>query len=237
MGVYDQKRYQIRMEWGKDGVAQLSPVSDITVIIDVLSFTTCVDIAVGNGAVIYPFEFKDARAAGFARVKSAILASSRRSTKSYSLSPHSLINLPADHKLVLPSPNGSSLSLRAKSSHVVAGCLRNARSVAEYCTGFDSVALIPAGEGWPDGGLRPCLEDLLGAGAICSYLEGRKSPEAQAAEKLFASMRDSLIDHIEHCTSGHELSQKGFAKDVRAAAELNCSLAVPVLKDGCYIAA
>jgi 2-phosphosulfolactate phosphatase len=46
---FDQQSYDIRCDWGLAGLTHLSPSSDAIVIIDVLSFSTCVDIAVANG--------------------------------------------------------------------------------------------------------------------------------------------------------------------------------------------
>ncbi len=43
------------MEWGLAGVEALAPHSDVMIIVDVLSFTTCVDIAIGRGGVVYPY--------------------------------------------------------------------------------------------------------------------------------------------------------------------------------------
>ena len=51
---FDQGEFDIRCEWGAAGLRQLVAHSDAIVIVDVLSFATCVDIAVGNGASIYP---------------------------------------------------------------------------------------------------------------------------------------------------------------------------------------
>ena len=45
---YDQKDYDIRCEWGAEGLSELLPGSRAIVIVDVLSFSTCVDIAVGK---------------------------------------------------------------------------------------------------------------------------------------------------------------------------------------------
>lgn len=77
-------------------------------------------------------------------------------------------------RLVLPSPNGSAIA-SATAGTVVAACLRNATAVARWL-GFrladsgTAVTVIAAGERWPDGSLRPALEDLLGAGALLSAL-------------------------------------------------------------------
>ena len=38
------------------------------------------------------------------------------------------------------------------------------------------VAVIACGERWPDGGLRPSLEDRIGAGAVLACLDGAPSP-------------------------------------------------------------
>ena len=47
--------------------------------------------------------------------------------------------------------------------------------------------MIAAGEQWPTGGLRPCLEDALGAGAIVAAMQRTSSPEARAAAAAFSA--------------------------------------------------
>ena len=96
------------------------------------------------------------------------------------------------------------------------------------------VLVVPAGERWPDGSLRPCVEDWLGAGAVVDALAGPCAPEAEAARAAFRAMAADLPRAIRHSTSGRELCSRGYADDVDLAAALNVSDAVPVLREGAY---
>jgi 2-phosphosulfolactate phosphatase len=98
----------------------------------------------------------------------------------------------------------------------------------------ERIAVIPAGERWPDGTLRPSLEDLIGAGAIINYLDGTCSPEAQAARSVFLAAKENLEIRLLQCGSGKELIERGYKEDVLLAAELNVSACVPTLHDGAY---
>src|SRR6478672_8884201 len=113
MEYYEQSEYDIRCEWGVPGIGHLGPNCDVVVVVDVLSFSTCVDVAVGRGAIVYPYRWNDGSAGEFAEQVGAIVAQSRRSSTGYSLSPTSLMRIPRGTKLVLPSPNGSTLTLAA----------------------------------------------------------------------------------------------------------------------------
>src|SRR5262245_55465192 len=111
--TFSQSEFDIRCEWGAHGVAALAPHSDIVVIVDVLSFSTCVDIATARGAIVYPYRGYNDQAAAFAAAVGAELADTRRTSIRYSLSPQSLAQIPKGTRLVLPSPNGATLTLEA----------------------------------------------------------------------------------------------------------------------------
>jgi 2-phosphosulfolactate phosphatase len=205
--IYNQEMFDIRTEWGVRGVEELAPISDVIIIIDILSFSTCVDVATSNGSIIYPYRWKDETAIAYAKSLKAELADfTRKFSNGYSLSPNSLREIPAKTKLVLPSPNGSTLSLSTGPTPTICGCLRNARAVAEFAlTIGNKVSLIPAGEQWRDKTLRPSFEDLIGAGAIISYLPGNLSPESKSALSVFRDLKDDLEFEIKNCISGKEL--------------------------------
>jgi 2-phosphosulfolactate phosphatase len=228
--LFDQPGYNLRCEWGLQGLLNLLPGSDAVVIVDVLSFSTAVDVAVSNGAAVLPYRWKDDSAARFAGEKHAQLASARSSHGGYSLSPASLRAIPAGTALVLPSPNGSTLCLRTNGAPTFAACLRNASAVASHLAKSASrIALIPAGERWSDDTLRPCLEDWLGAGAVLSVLPGTRSPEAELAVSAFERFRGDLRGALSACGSGRELLEKGYGPDLELASEYDVGLAVPVL--------
>jgi 2-phosphosulfolactate phosphatase len=98
-----------------------------------------------------------------------------------------------------------------------------------------AVAVIPAGERWPDGSLRPSIEDLIGAGAVIEALGLPCSPEAVIAREIFCSVRLRLGELVGGCVSGQELINQGYAHDVEVAIELDASIAAPLLEDGAYI--
>jgi len=239
MPYLDQSQFDLCCEWGIGGGEQLA-LADVTIIVDVLSFTTSVDVAVAQGATVLPYRWNDEKASEYAREQNAELAGPRnRLDDGYSLSPASLTNVLPGLRLVLPSPNGSALAFAAisRASTVMAGSLRNASAVASAArrTG-KRIAVIPAGEQWPDGTFRPAVEDWVGAGAILRSLPGTRSPEAQAAIAAFDSFSGALQDQLLNCSSGRELVERGFGRDVELAAELDVSTAVPILHGAMFVA-
>jgi 2-phosphosulfolactate phosphatase len=235
--IYYQKEFDIRLEWGRKGVEELAPISDVIIIVDILSFSTCVDIATKNGAIIYPYSWKDDTAIEYAKKQNAELADFKRNyTEGLSLSPTSLLNIKPNTRLVLPSPNGSALSLSTGKTKTICGSLRNAIAVANYAKKIgEKISIIPAGEQWDNNTLRVAFEDLIGAGAIISYLTGAFSPESKTGLSLFQKYEQTLTEEIKTCASGKELIERGFEKDVLLACELNTSNNVPVLIDNFYI--
>jgi 2-phosphosulfolactate phosphatase len=172
-----------------------------------------------------------------AKRRRATLAVPRRLAKpgELCLSPASLKSVPGDLRLVLPSPNGSTLSLSTGDRPTLAGCLRNARAVAAFARRFgDNVAVIPAGERWRDGSLRPAIEDWLGAGAIVDALDLPLSAEAALARDSFRASRPRIRQLLNDSLSGQELIESGWSDDVAIAAEVDVSPNVAQLLQGGY---
>lgn len=248
--LYGQRAYGVRLDWGPVG-AQAAR-ADIAVVVDVLSFSTSVCIAVERGMRVHPYPWKDLRAASFARDHDAVLAVGRLeatregAVPAPSLSPAGLLACEPVPRLVLPSPNGSTIAtaLQRDGTEVLVGCLRNAGAVAAHLTGElgrgRSLVVVAAGERWgADDSLRPALEDHLGAGAVLAALAAlghgdRMSPEASTAVDLFECARADLAGRMRDCVGGRELAEKGFAADVEVASALDTSRVVPVLTDGSF---
>ncbi|MEZ5094765.1 MAG: 2-phosphosulfolactate phosphatase [Nocardioides sp.] len=194
-----------------------------------------------------PYPWGEAEAAAYAAAHGAVLARGRRQALTEgggpSLSPASLVATEAGARLVLPSPNGSMIAhaLAAGGATVVAASLRNAPAVAGWLAARAEdgpVAVLAAGERWPDGSLRPAVEDLWGAGAVVDALADSGvtglSPEAAQAAAAFAAVRDRVADELARCASGRELVAAGFADDVRLAGEHAVARVVPVLGNGAF---
>ncbi|NDL57082.1 2-phosphosulfolactate phosphatase [Phytoactinopolyspora mesophila] len=253
---YSQDRARIRMEWGPVGAAHTAPSAEFAVVVDVLSFTTTLSVALDRRVEVFPYRWRDESAAVYAASQDATLAvgrlEARRSDhqhgrRSVSLSPDSIRQAGELTRLVLPSPNGSTISfgLADAGVRVLGASLRNRTAVAEWLaaqlgTRHDAaVTVIAAGERWPDGSLRPAVEDLWGAGAVIDALHGRGlddlSPEAQTAAASFRSVQSVLAEKLMRCSSGRELDEATFGAEIAVAAELDQSDCVPMLVDGRFI--
>lgn len=233
-----QHGFSARFDWGTEGLRALAREAATIVIVDVLSFSTSVDIATANGARIFPTRWKDKRAASLAYEHDAVLAGSAETH--WSLRPSSLVSIPAETRLILPSPNGATLTALAAEmdATVLIGCLRNAAAIGAFCRATPgTVAVIAAGERWgvSRGPLRPAVEDLIGAGAILQAIGDAPSPEASAAIAAFEAAREHPLDFLWECASGRELVERGFPGDVALAAELDSSTAVPRLQPDGFI--
>jgi 2-phosphosulfolactate phosphatase len=227
---------QIDFAWGGSGLEALRGACDVFVIVDVLCFSTSVDVAVARGAEVLPFPLGKYGADELAQRGGAVLAKPRREAAGGpSLSPASLQQLQPGTRLVLPSPNGSALSAMVQDRSAFAGSLRNATAVAAAVqSAGNRIAVIAAGEHWPGGALRPAVEDLLGAGAILARLKGRLSPDARAARAAYLDLKDEIAATLRDGLSGRELTGWGFPDDVELAAAEDASAAVPALVDGRY---
>jgi 2-phosphosulfolactate phosphatase len=250
--AHRQLAYTVRLDWGLDGARTVTSGADLAVVVDVLSFSTCVSVALDRGVEVFPFPWKDTRAEDFAAHHKAGLAGPRNGG-GLSLSPASFRAAGPLERVVLPSPNGSALchELAGEVPLVATVCLRNAGATADWVAANlppeAVIAVIAAGERWPDGSLRAAVEDQIGAGAFIAGLAaagkggyeaevGRHgySPEAIAAAAVFEAAEPRLREMLHGCSSGLDLSGAGYGGDVDIAAELDDSDAVAIFKDGVF---
>jgi len=252
---------RVRLAWGPTGALAArgdGSAPAVAVVVDVLSFTTTVGVAADRGVAVLPWPSHDPDgAAAHADRHAAHLAvgraESRRGAR-VSLSPVSVRDAPVElRRLVLPSPNGATvtLALAGSGTEVVAGSLRNATAVGDHVA--DLVAdhgrdllLVPAGERWGDDSLRPAVEDLWGAGAVLDAVlrvlpDLSCSPGARAAAAAWRDARDhagtDLAAALAATDSGRELAHAGWEDDVRLAGQHDTSTSVPVLQGTSYVPA
>jgi 2-phosphosulfolactate phosphatase len=243
---WTQAGSRVRFDWGPTGADAIGPGAALVAVVDVLSFTTALTVAVERGIRVLPYRWRDDSAARVAREHDAVLAVGRRQAGpgQLSLSPDSILRSTGIERLVLPSPNGATISARlaGAGATVVGVSLRNAdaaaASVLRRLGPGETVAVVAAGERWPDGSLRPAVEDLWGAGAFLEALVRRGavdlSVEAGTALAAYRSVADDLPSALRECASGRELHAHGFPGDVEVAARAGATTAVPLLTDGWF---
>ncbi|MFC8528106.1 2-phosphosulfolactate phosphatase [Nocardia sp. NPDC057227] len=228
-----QGEYRVRFDWGPVGAEAVR--AEVTVVVDVLSFTTTLSVAADLGIEVFPYRWGHDGVAEYAAARGAVGAVGRRvaGPGQVSLSPGTIRRAEPFERLVLPSPNGSTIAhrLAAAGSLCAGASLRNAAAVAGWVGAGRSVAVVAAGERWPDGSLRPAVEDLWGAGAVLANLPDQEgfSPEARMAVLAWRAVEGKVGSALRACASGRELIAGGFPEDVAIAGEAGVSGVVPVL--------
>lgn len=207
---FDQRRYQVRHDWGVEGLRRLAP-ADVVVVVDVLRFSTTVTDAVAAGGRVALDA--DARAVS---LNGAAVAEAAGAAAAVVLL-GSLRNAAAVADVVLDIQRGRG----------------DRTSVAIIAAG--ELAGRTAGAA-----LRFAVEDLLGAGAVVDALGARgvdhTSPEAAAACEAFRGLRGATRHLLTASGSGQELLDAGHRDEVLLAAAVDAASIVPILRDGAFVA-
>jgi 2-phosphosulfolactate phosphatase len=218
---FDQSSYQVRFEWGTEGLARLAS-ADVIVAVDVLRFSSTLADAVAAGQRI-PLD-----GAVLWSTNGAAVAAAASATRAAGAVPSTV--------LVGGIRNAAAVA-------------RAIMTLQERQGARASVSIIAAGELAPTGELRFAVEDQLGAGAIidalCDLGIDHSSPEAAAAAEAFRALRPGLRHMLIGSGSGRELVE-GVASTARMeaagvrpvttaeAAELNAVDVVPELRLGVF---
>jgi 2-phosphosulfolactate phosphatase len=241
VSVHSRWGSSVRLEVGRREAAEIAPGCDVAVVVDVLSFTTTLTVAADRGVPVAPCPWRDDRARELTRRHRATLAAGRAQADpgEVSLSPGTVRRADELRRLVLPSPNGSTISadLAGMVPTALGASLCNRAAVAAWLDargaerGELTVAVVAAGERWPAGELRPAVEDLWGAGGVVAGLGAwaELSPEAEAAAVAFGVLGEEVATALHRTASGRELDALGHGEDVDIAAEIDRSAAVPVM--------
>ena len=249
--AYSQSGFGVRFDWGMQGATAISAGAAAVVVVDLLSFTTTLSVALDAGVQVFPYRFRDASAAAFAASRGAVLAVGRREAgpTGVSLSPVSVRRAAAAGRTagghlevgVAVAERGRHLpaARRGRDAWWWAPPAKRDRVCA---TGsprrfVGPIAVVAAGERWPGDALRPAVEDLWGAGLVIDALAalgaGPLSPEAAAARAAYQAIgRSPGPWRSAACASGRELTDDGYAEEIAMAAEVDVSRRVPVLERG-----
>ncbi len=240
MSPFSQTAFSVRLEWGPAAIHRLAPEVDCIVILDVMSFSTCVSLAVDRRAIVYPYPWRDESAQRYGAERNAEVASGKqRFAEGLSLSPQSMLKIPEGLRIVLPSPNGSACAFHAKDLGKAVYCagFRNLHATALACQQHARVLVVPCGERWSeDDSLRPSVEDHIAAGGLVTLLDRPDaSPEARAAAFAWQGLGTGRRDALMRCGSAVELIERGFAGDVELCLDENVSRVACRLEDDHFV--
>jgi len=206
-GPFDQRRYQVRMDWGIAGVERLAP-ADATVVVDVLRFSTAVSTRVGAGEKV----LLDA-AAHAASINGAAVAERAAATGT----------------LVLLGclRNATAVARAVAAEQVRTGARTSVNIIAAGELGDEGASRFAVEDLLGAGAV---VDALTGIGI------DHTSPEAAAVADSFRGLRGALRHLLTAAGSGQELLERGRREEVLAAAELDAEASVPVLRGDAFVA-
>lgn len=204
---FDQSTYQVRFEWGVDGLRRLA-ASDVVVVVDVLRFSTTVTDAVarGDAVALAGMEAESLDGAAVARAAAdtgaIVLAGCLRNASA-----------------VADAVRAEQLRRGARTSVAVV-------AVGELASREQGAPLRFAAEDQLGAG---AIIDALAALGI-----DHSSPEAAVAGESFRALGGAVRHLLTASGSGRELADR--AAEVLHAAELDAASIVPVLGGGTFVA-
>jgi len=219
----------VHVEWGERGAGEAADRGDDVVVVDLLRFSTTVTLAAERGARVVALGRGETPPDG--------------TGDALTLRPASVTALRPGTSYTLSSFNGAAVVAACRHApRVTIGCLRNRSAVAAAITPDRRTTIVPCAERWSSigagHGIRPSIEDWLGAGAIVAATTNlRLSSEAKAAAAMFTAAGDALEQWLRQSVSGRELVAKNLADDIDPVFAIDATDTVPRLgSDGCFVA-
>jgi len=227
----------VHLEWGERGAGEAADRGDDLVVVDAFSFSTTVTMAVDRGARVFAVGRNDTVPPDTYEVPKARYDDSARMT----LAPQSTAHLVPGERVALWSANGAAVVAAGRHApRITLGCFRNRTAVAAALRRDRRTTVVACAERWSSigagHGVRPSLEDWLGAGAVIAATSGLTlSPEAQAAAATFTAAGAQLETWLRECVTGRELVAKQWTADLDYLVALDASTVVPTLaEDGFF---
>jgi 2-phosphosulfolactate phosphatase len=207
--VPDQSVYQVRLDWGVEGLARLAP-ADIVVVVDVLRFSSTVTDALSAGG-----EYALDAAAASVSLNGAAVATAA-SAREGDVVLGCLRNAAAVARWVLARQ--AERGARTNVAVIAAG-----ERVSRDAAGLRFAVEDQLGAG----AVIAALGDL-GIDAC--------SPDAAVAGEAFRALRGATRHLLTASGSGRELAAEGRRDEVLSAAEVDAASIVPVLRGGVFVA-
>lgn len=198
---FDQSAYQVRLEWGVEGLRRLAP-SDVVVVVDVLRYSTRVIAAVEQGT-------------------DATLAALREG----SVNGAAVVDACDPSSLVIA---GALVNAGAVATAILREQERRGKRTSIAVVAAGEIVLDGQDAGTLRFAVEDLLGAGAIVAALGDLGVDHCSPDAAAAGEAFRPLRRAVRHLLSASGSGRELAERGRSDEVAAAASLDSSTVVPV---------